>query len=45
MLNGTPMSEDRAHNDWEETHERYAKVFNLDPSPGRAFGAQLRSSD
>jgi hypothetical protein len=27
------------------SHERYAKVFDLDPSPGRAFGAQLRSPD
>ena len=32
-----------AHEPWEEIHERYAESFGIDPAPGRAFAASLRS--
>ena len=42
-LAGGFLSEQEAHEPWEEVHERYAESFGIDPAPGRAFAASLRS--
>jgi uncharacterized protein YndB with AHSA1/START domain len=41
-LGGGYVSEEAAHENWEETHERHAEKFGLDPTPGREFAAGLR---
>lgn len=43
LLAGRPISEEAAHQDWAETHERYAAAFGVDPAPGRAFAAALKA--
>lgn len=40
-LAGEHLSEQRAHQPIGERHERYAARFGLDPTPGRAFIANL----
>jgi uncharacterized protein YndB with AHSA1/START domain len=42
-LAGGFLSEDDAHEPWEEIHERYAERFGVDPTPGRTFIAALRA--
>ena len=42
-LAGNYLSEDDAHESWEEMHERYAAQFGVDPTPGRQFAAALRA--
>ncbi|MGH3588325.1 MAG: SRPBCC domain-containing protein, partial [Pseudonocardia sp.] len=42
-LAGEHMPEEAAHEQWAETHERYAARFGVDPAPGRSFAAALRS--
>ena len=42
-LAGRYLSEEQAHQPWEEIHERYAERFGVDPTPGRQFLAALRS--
>jgi hypothetical protein len=44
MLAGDNLSEEEAHEPWEEIHERNTARFDLDPSPGREFAAALRAS-
>ena len=41
-LAGDFVSEEQAHESWEEVHERYAERFGVDPAPGRRFAASLR---
>ena len=36
-LAGGYLSEEEAHEPWEEVHERYAEWFGVDPTPGRRF--------
>jgi hypothetical protein len=43
-LAGEYLSEEEAHEPWEEIHERYAERFEVDPTPGRRFAAALRAS-
>ena len=43
-LAGGYLSEEEAHEPWEEIHERYAERFEVDPTPGRRFAAALRAS-
>ncbi len=42
-LDGDFLSEDEAHQSWEEVHERYAERFGVDPAPGRRFIAAHRA--
>jgi uncharacterized protein YndB with AHSA1/START domain len=42
-LAGDFVSEQQAHEPWEEVHERYAERFGVDPTPGRRFAARLRA--
>ncbi|MQA82775.1 MAG: hypothetical protein GEV10_30705 [Streptosporangiales bacterium] len=42
-LAGEHVSEEVAHEQWAETHERYAERFRVDPTPGRRFAAALRT--
>ncbi|WP_188195328.1 SRPBCC domain-containing protein [Nonomuraea sp. SYSU D8015] len=42
-LAGEYLSEEVAHETWEEIHERYVERFGVDPGPGRRFAAQLRA--
>jgi uncharacterized protein YndB with AHSA1/START domain len=42
-LAGDFVSEQEAHEPWEDIHERYAERFGLDPTPGREFAAALRA--
>lgn len=42
-LAGGYLSEEEAHEPWEEVHERYAERFGVDPTPGRRFAADLRA--
>ena len=39
-LAGGFLSEEEAHERWEEIHERYAERFGVDPTPGRRFAAR-----
>jgi uncharacterized protein YndB with AHSA1/START domain len=41
-LAGGSVSEEEAHEPWEDVHERYAERFGVDPAPGRAFIAAHR---
>jgi hypothetical protein len=34
-LAGGSLSEEEAHEPWDEVHERYAERFGVDPTPGR----------
>jgi uncharacterized protein YndB with AHSA1/START domain len=43
-LAGLHLSEEKAHEPWEEVHERYAERFEVDPTPGRRFIAAQRAS-
>ncbi|MGY2067047.1 SRPBCC domain-containing protein [Blastococcus sp. SYSU DS0619] len=43
-LCGDRLSEEEAHEAWEEVHERYAERFGLDPEPGRRFLARMRAA-
>jgi uncharacterized protein YndB with AHSA1/START domain len=36
-LSGGYLSEEEAHEPWEEVHEGYAERFGVDPGPGRRF--------
>jgi uncharacterized protein YndB with AHSA1/START domain len=42
-LAGEYVSEELAHETWEEIHERYVERFGADPGPGRRFAAELRA--
>jgi uncharacterized protein YndB with AHSA1/START domain len=42
-LTGGFLSEEAAHEQWEELHERYAERFDIDPTPGRQFAEGLRA--
>jgi hypothetical protein len=42
-LAGGYLSEEEAHEPWEEVHERYAERFGVDPTPGRRFLAAQRA--
>jgi uncharacterized protein YndB with AHSA1/START domain len=42
-LEGDFLSEDQAHQSWEEVHERYAERLGVDPAPGRRFIAAHRA--
>lgn len=42
LLGGVVLSEEEAHATWGDIHEHYAKLFNVDPTPGREFWAQLK---
>lgn len=42
-LAGGYLSEEQAHESWEEIHERYAERFGVDPTPGRRFLAAQRT--
>ena len=42
-LAGGHLSEEEAHEPWEEIHERYAERFGVDPTPGRRFLEALRA--
>lgn len=42
-LAGRFVSEEEAHEPWEEIHERYAERFGVDTTPGRRFIATLRA--
>ena len=42
-LAGGHLSEEEAHEPWEEAHERYAEHFGIDPGPGRRFLAARRA--
>ena len=42
-LAGGHLSEEQAHEPWEEIHERYAERFGVDPTPGRRFLAAQRA--
>ena len=41
-LAGGHLSEQEAHEPWEEVHEHYAERFGVDPGPGRRFLAAQR---
>ena len=41
-LAGDFLSEEEAHEPWEEVHERYAERLGVDPDPGRRFIAAQR---
>ena len=43
LLDGGYLSEEEAHQPWEEVHERYAESFGVDPTPGREFMAAQRA--
>jgi uncharacterized protein YndB with AHSA1/START domain len=40
---GGYVSEEQAHQSWEEVHERYAERFGIDPTPGRRLLAAQRA--
>ncbi len=42
-LAGEHVSEEVAHEQWAEIHERYAERLGVDPTPGRRFAAALRT--
>jgi uncharacterized protein YndB with AHSA1/START domain len=42
-LAGGHLSEEQAHEPWEEIHERYAERLGVDPTPGRRFLAAQRA--
>lgn len=42
LLAGSPLTEEEAHRNWGEVHERYVELFEDDPAPGRDFWAQLQ---
>ena len=42
-LAGGHLTEEQAHEPWEEVHERYAERFGIDPAPGRQFIADYRA--
>ena len=42
-LAGSHLSEEEAHEPWEDVHERYAERFRIAPGPGRRFLAQMRA--
>jgi uncharacterized protein YndB with AHSA1/START domain len=42
-LAGGHLSEEEAHEPWDEVHERYAERFGVDPAPGRRFMAAQRA--
>ena len=42
-LDGGFLSEEEAHEPWEQVHERYAERFGVDPEPGRRFIAAHRA--
>ncbi|MEW2386103.1 SRPBCC domain-containing protein [Micromonospora sp. NPDC047707] len=42
-LTGEHLSEEEAHEPWEQIHERYAERFGVDPTPGRRWAAALRA--
>lgn len=42
-LAGGCLSEEQAHEPWEQVHEHYAKRFGVDPAPGRRFLAVQRA--
>ena len=42
-LEGGHLTEEKAHEPWEEVHERYAERFGVDPTPGRRFWAEYRA--
>ncbi len=44
-LAGGHLSEEAAHEPWEEVHERYAQRFDVDPGPGRRFLAARRGDE
>ena len=44
-LAGGFVSEEEAHEPWEEIHERYAERFGVDPTPGRRFIAAQRAGN
>ncbi|TDD03280.1 hypothetical protein E1292_21545 [Nonomuraea deserti] len=44
-LAGQGISEEKAHEQWGDVHERYAERFGVDPAPGRRFAAALRGDD
>jgi hypothetical protein len=44
LLAGGFLSEEEAHEPWEEIHERYAERFEIDPTRGREFIASYRAS-
>ena len=43
LLDGGHLSEEAAHQPWEQVHERYAESFGIDPTPGREFLAAQRA--
>jgi uncharacterized protein YndB with AHSA1/START domain len=42
-LAGGYLSEEDAHQPWDDIHERYAERFGVDPTPGRRFRAAQRA--
>ncbi len=42
-LAGGWLSEEQAHERWEDVHEGYAERFEVDPTPGRRFIAAHRA--
>ncbi|MEV4805425.1 SRPBCC domain-containing protein [Nonomuraea sp. NPDC049421] len=44
-LDGQFISEEVAHEPWEELHEHYAQLLGVDPEPGRRFARVLRGDD
>lgn len=42
-LAGEHVTEEVAHEQWADIHERYAAQFGVDPTPGRSFAASLRT--
>jgi uncharacterized protein YndB with AHSA1/START domain len=42
-LAGGHLSEEEAHQQWGDVHERYAERFGIDPTPGRQFLATLQA--
>jgi uncharacterized protein YndB with AHSA1/START domain len=44
-LDGQFISEEVAHEPWEELHEHYAQRFGVDPAPGRQFALALRGNN
>ena len=43
LLDGGHLSEEEAHQPWEQVHEHYAESFGIDPTPGREFLAAQRA--
>ncbi|MGO1948399.1 MAG: SRPBCC domain-containing protein [Mycobacteriaceae bacterium] len=41
-LIGGFLADTEAHAGWSDDHERYAELFGVDPSPGRAFWAEMQ---